>query len=110
ASRQIELLHRLQAIAMRDLVPLTKRGLGPVAVGTADVHLAQFGEYRENRIDSGMAGIVGIDQQGDVLEGLFGHARLDDRAQVAAQAYAGEKFPVFSSSRCRTPSVMAKNA
>ncbi len=60
---------------MGDLVPVAERRLGPVAIGAADIDLAEFGERSQHRVDPGMAGIVCIDQQGNVLECLVCHAR-----------------------------------
>ena len=66
APRQVELLLRLDPVPVDEVRPALERRLAPVAVSAADVHLAQFGKHGQDRVDPGRAGIVGIDQEGDI--------------------------------------------
>ncbi len=105
---QVELLLRADPVFMGDLVPVLQIVLGEIAIGPLDVHLAELGHDGEHRVDPARTGIVGVDQEGDVLEVRFWHGLpLIFRRRDANHA-AGVNSPLFSSSRRRTPSVIAK--
>ncbi len=49
------------------LAPALEAGLGPVAVGPADVDRAQLAEHQQHLVEMLGAGVVGVDQQRDVV-------------------------------------------
>ena len=52
---------------MQHLDPAAEIGLGPVAIGAADVDHAVGGEFREDEVDFPGGRVVGVDEQGDAV-------------------------------------------
>ena len=48
-------------------LPALEAGLGPIAVGAADVDGAELAQHQEHFVEMPGRRIVGIDQQGDIL-------------------------------------------
>ena len=48
------------------LAPALEAGLGPIAVGAADVDGAELAEHQQHVVEMLRRSIVGIDQQGDI--------------------------------------------
>ena len=63
----VELLHRDDRVEAGQLAPALEAGLGPIAVGAADVDRAELAEHQQHFVEMLGASIVGVDQQGDVV-------------------------------------------
>ena len=82
---QVELLLRADTELVSDLIPLGEVVLGKVAIGALDIHLPQLRHDGKYGIDPARSGIVCVDQQGDVFEVFFGHARSHAPGTARAQ-------------------------
>ena len=66
----VELLHRHDRMHAGQRAPALEAGLGPIAVGAADVDRAQLAQHQQHLVEMVGRGIVGVDQQGDVQLGF----------------------------------------
>ena len=62
----VELLHRDDRVGAGQIAPALEAGLGPIAVGAADVDRAELAKHQQHFVEMVGRGIVGVDQQGDI--------------------------------------------
>jgi hypothetical protein len=63
----VELLDGHDRVQAGELAPAFEAGLGPIAVGAADVDRPELAEHQQHFIEVLGARIVGVDQQRDIL-------------------------------------------
>ena len=66
----VELLHRHDRMHAGQLAPALEAGLGPIAIGAADVDGAELAQHQQHFVEMVGRRIVGVDQQGDVQLGF----------------------------------------
>ena len=70
----IELLHGPHGVLQQLALPAVQTGLGPVAIGTANIDQAEGGQLGQYLVNHLRGRVVRIDQQGNPGLDIVGHA------------------------------------
>ena len=106
----VVLLHGTQRKFQQLGFPALEPGLGPVAVGTADVDHPQGGQLVQDLVDHLGRRVVGVDQQGDAQLGFCHGCRLSFRNLPTAYTSPclGETLPALGPAAQQAPRAPAQ--